>query len=310
MTVHISWRSKLNLKEKRRLDYVYSYLVVEGKISCNQDTQAPADEQKIQRIEQYFAKNFHSENDRLQFAMSILSHYAYVSIPEKCFDWIDVKNARQCYLLWSVIKRMPPSNVIKYYAPELFPSPGNPDASAPSEYDKLNLPAQPSNAADCKAYLINFFQIMDLPKQSKIDQIDALKSVWKIANQFNHKIFKHLNQDNVEHSKWFWNYLIDHLGVPCWYLKPVNDSEYLPCARAIFDAWQESTAAKILALDKAYSAFHSKKFKLKPAREKGANIWLGADEMNQLTVIAEKKGISVKLLLKRLINSEFIKNSN
>lgn len=322
------WLKKLNLKNLNRLHFFNTYLskrnLLKISLSIN-DYEEPGftrrknlnhnslSHQAVISIERYFNNEFPTDEARLERAIYLDEIYASSTISENYFNWIDQDNPRQCYFVWSVARL----TTFSLYDKDQLSAKDFIVDTKPlrlkrfrTDYTKYNLLTQnPCNSLDCKENLVSFIHIWDKTLEFKIEYMECLKEKWKEVNQFNHKIFKHLSQDNTEHTKWFWNYLLDNTETPHSFLSPMADSEYLPCARAIFDIWPESSAEKTLILNKAYNAFHSKKFKLKPEREKGANIWLGADEMNQLLEISNKKGISPKLTLKRLINLEFAKIS-
>lgn len=311
MLIHSPWLKKLNLKNKNKLHFIHRYLLSKNIIPYPNSIQDYPEDQIVRDIEFYFNNTYSSNTERLDRATYLDELYTSTSISEKNFDWIDENNPRQCYYIWASIRLISIAKEGAINVQDIIVDvTRRPTLFHKKEYEKYILIKNPGNGPECREYIINFFHMWNIPQRLKTDYLDCLKDNWRNANQFKHKIFKHLNPDNLEHTKWFWNYLVDTAGVPCWFLSPVTDSEYLHCARAIFDIWPESSAEKTLTLNRAYSSFHSKKFKLKPEKERGANVWLGADEMNQLTEIAGKKGISVKLMLKRLINSEFIKNSN
>ncbi|WP_417707957.1 hypothetical protein, partial [Rheinheimera aquimaris] len=175
------------------------------------------------------------------------------------------------------------------------------------DYELLNLSQTPSSSAECKDNIIKFFKRWRQAQEFKIELIDCLKRDWIIKNEFKHKIFNHIMHDNHEHGRWFWNYLVDKANVPRWFLAPTTDSECFACAFAILHVWQVSSAEKTLMLNKAYSNFYNSGPKKKLDDERGANIWLNADYLNQLNAIARKQGSTTKHVLKRLISTEFDK---
>ncbi|HEY0924192.1 hypothetical protein [Rheinheimera pacifica] len=298
MAVHIGWFFRLNLNNKKRLNYFY--ILVKNILNDPDIRLFDSDSNKSKIIYNYFQGKFTNDNERSEKAKLFESLFNENCTPSRDFDWIDIENARQCYFIWAYIKakglliNSNLSNMLHLQSGFL-----------PQEILQFCFSRTPSTPAECKEDISLFFDIEISSKDIKLNYIQELKDTWVSKNTFHHKMLKNLKGNDIERGKWFWNYLIEKCHISSGYLTPVTDSEYLPCAHALLDIWETSPEAKTIALDKAYNAFHSKTFQEKPAREKGANIWLGAVEMNQLIKISEKKGISTKLTLKHLLNSEF-----
>lgn len=303
-----AWLKKLNLKDREKLSFIYGYLLYNELIDCP-DGAVPLDyEQMVISVENHFNKKYTDEKSRLAQANHIDELYSSSKIPQELLDWIDEKNQSQCYYLWCLIRLISgvagntALDLLKNASPETY-------RRLKRDYDSLNLSQVPSSSAECKENIVKFFRRWHQNQTFKIELIDCLKISWNTQNEFKHKLFRHLKHDNIEHGKWFWDYLVDNANVPHWFLSPITDSEYFGCAFAILYVWPVIAAEKTLMLNKAYSNFYNNGPKLKLDDERGANIWLNADYLNQLNEIARKKGSTNKLVLKRLISAEFDKIS-
>jgi hypothetical protein len=68
-----------------------------------------------------------------------------------------------------------------------------------------------------------------------------------------------------------------------------------------------SDAEITIKLDKAYNAYHSKKFKEKPKHLQGENFWLGSQELRMLNSISTRNKLSDKDCLRKLIHDAYLK---
>lgn len=309
-TTFTSWLTELGLNDEDKLSFTFYYLVNINIISRPVGNFHFDTNYMISLIETQFKDKFPDEKSRLMQAKHIGELYRSYQIQTEQLDWIDEKNPRQCYYIWCLLRLI--SGYMRTISSPLDLLNIQTDKLAFLEvrdYEQLNLSLTPSSAAECKSTIIKFFRRWNQTNAFKIELIECLKRNWNTQNEFKHKIFSHLLHDNHEHGQWFWNYLIDKAKVPHWFLIPTTDSEYFACAFAILYIWQVSHAEKTLMLNKAYSSFHNSRSKQKPDNEKGANLWLNADSLNQLNEIARKKNCSTKLALKRLIAAEFDKIS-
>lgn len=306
MIIDEDWVNQLKVSDPAKLIHCYSEITSTSKKQCHLNL---SNKQMFEEINMYFRNTLQTDIERQKQVNELNCSFKLCCLPDNTFDWIDLKNPRQCYFVWLLVRLLdfPLSDDLQ--PSDLIINTSKIRGSRTREYDKFDLANKPSNALECKKIIIFLFFLLPDSNEFKNGILDNFKRKWKEVEKLNHKIFNHIDHVNQEHAKWFWSYLTSNIGIPSWYLEPMKDSEYFPCARAVLDIWEQSIEGKTLALDKAYHAFHSKKFKLKPEKERGANIWLGADEKNQLAEIAKKKGISEKLALKRLINVEFTKIS-
>lgn len=305
-----AWLKKLDLKDREKLSFTYNYLLYNKLITYPVGSVFPDYDQMVISVESLFNQHYPDEKSRLAQANHIDELYSSSRIPQELLDWIDEKNQRQCYYIWCLIRLLSgfhgpvrsPQDLLNIQNSEI-------KMLTRRDYDSLNLSSTPSNSSGCKENIVKFFTRWHQAQSFKIEFIDCLKISWNKKNEYKHKIFRQLRHDNTEHGRWFWNYLVDNANVPHWFLSPVTDSEYFACAFAILHVWQVGAAEKTLMLDKAYSNFYNSGPKSKQDNERGANIWLNADYLNQLNEIARKKGFTTKLVLKRLISAEFDKIS-
>lgn len=305
-----AWLKKLDLKDREKLSFTYNYLLHNKLITYPVGSVFPDYAQMVLSVENLFNQHYPDEKSRLAEANHIDELYSSSRIPQELLDWIDEKNQRQCYYLWCLIRLISgldreikhPEDLLNIYNAEI-------KMLTRRDYDYLCLSKMPSNSVQCKENIVKFISRWHPNQIFKSEFIDCLKSHWNKKNEFKHRLFKHLKHDHIEHGKWFWEYLVDNAKVPHWFLSPITDTEYFGCAFAILDVWQTGVAEKTLMLNKAYSNFYNNGPKLKPNNERGANIWLNADYLNQLNEIARKKGYTTKLALKRLISAEFDKLS-
>lgn len=307
---YTAWLTELGLHDEDKREFTFNYLVLSNFIAKPINNFYLDTNQMVSNIEAYFNSRLPDEKSRLAKAKHIGELYRSYQIQTEQVDWIDEKNPRQCYYIWCLLRLISghmrtncsPLDLLNIHTYNLA-------FLEVRDYEQLNLSLTPSSAAECKSTIIKFFRRWNQTNAFKIELIECLKRNWNTQNEFKHKIFSHLLHDNHEHGQWFWNYLIDKAKVPHWFLIPTTDSEYFACAFAILYIWQVSHAEKTLMLNKAYSSFHNSRSKQKPDNEKGANLWLNADSLNQLNEIARKKNCSTKVALKRLIAAEFDKIS-
>jgi hypothetical protein len=257
-------------------------------------TSITSNEEKISRILNH--QNY-AHRKRLNFEVSvdeILSQRVSSKIPKENLDWIDPSNYRQCIFVWIVIRNIfTPSigGLFKYI----------------SDYEDHLMTLEPSTASRCCNLALNFMYIWSLNLDYKLQKIAELERHWQQNVAFKHKMLKFIEKGNDETSAWLISYLsCRYQSFPKVHLFFNTFKEKKPLTLALIDSWFIPDAEKTIALDKAYTAAHGKKFNGKPKNLKGANFWLGAEQVRMLSEIAKKKKLSEKDLLNSLINDTYL----
>lgn len=219
---------------------------------------------------------------------------------KKNTEWVDPTNKRLCIFLWlSALKYSPTRQLNQSGVSDLF---GNKERL----YDLYQMPNNPSNSSQCFEFFDAFLYIIDnIPL--KIQLIDQIRARWEQETQFKHKMLKALEIDDVQVTQWIWEY---SSRIPGFQFNAINFNtfkEKLPLIQAFYDKLDINNSDKILVLNKAYSAFHAKKFKQKSKNIKGANFWLGPEQVRRLNAIASQKKLSEKDALYSLIEDNYLK---
>ena len=219
-------------------------------------------------------------------------------------SWIDAKNKILCTYLWLLLSngRFPQADSNMSLSAELhtniFPS-----------YVSMELPSGPTNSSECLQWFNDYFYLLPYQLEIKIKFLKQFRQDWEYQLKFKHKMLRRLEDDNDEVTSWFWNYM------------QFSDYNYPLPANFNFDTFQDklaltfgmiyfmrlSYAEKIIKLDKAYSAYHSKKFKEKPKHLQGENFWLGSQELRMLNSISTRNKLSDKDCLRKLIHDAYLK---
>jgi hypothetical protein len=283
----------LNLDEND-LHFLYIRLILDGHIAHGIRTLTNDD--KINQILQ-FAGNY-DYVAKQNIVKDILASRGGARVPESSIDWIDPTNERLCIFLWiSASITLPPKQIAKY---DRWGSPI-------SNYEIHLMPLKPSNSSSCLKYFHDFLYVFYRPVSVKIEILNEARLQWEKATKFNHKMLKALDVNNDQVTRWFWTYSHKFLGNRIHSLDFDTFKERLPLVQAMWDKWEVSESDKIIALNKAYSAFHAKKFKEKPTNLKGANFWLGPEQIRMLNEIASRKKLSEKDALHSLVNDAYLK---
>lgn len=278
------------------LHFLYMRLVFKGGY-IEQSLTEVADNIKMSQI-MWLAEN-RDFADIEAVIREILDSREYAILPQTATEWIDPKNKRLCVFLWlSLLRKFPPEEFSWYdrWGRQL------------SHYQMHLMPMKPSSAESCLKFFLDFFYIFTQPVSFKLAVLNELRYEWEQTAQFKHKMLKALGEDNDLVTRWFWEY---STRLPSRSMNFVLDFETfkdkLSLVQVVCDSLTIPVADKILALNKAYSAFHAKKFKEKPKNLKGANFWLGPEQIRMLNEIACKKKISEKDALRSLVHDAYLK---
>jgi hypothetical protein len=292
-----------NLKLKKKLEdlndldlhFLYTRLLQFKWIFLQENTTSvTSNEEKISRILHH---HNYAQHDRVSFEVAvdeILSQRDRSKIPKENLDWIDPSNYRQCVFIWMAISNFSTPNKDNW-------------ARVVSDY-KIHLMAlEPSTPSNCHNLTIDFMYIWSVSLDNKLTWLASLRSQWQEIAEFKHKMLKFIEKGNDETSAWIISYLSSKSKTfPNVQLFFNTFKEKKPLALALIDSWNIPDAEKTIALDKAYTAAHGKKFNGKPKNLKGANFWLGAEQVRMLSEIAKKKKLSEKDLLNSLINDTYL----
>tara|TARA_R110000796_G_scaffold102044_14_gene210921 strand:- start:1016 stop:1918 length:903 start_codon:yes stop_codon:yes gene_type:complete len=233
---------------------------------------------------------------------NILNQRDNSKIPKEHLDWIDPDNHRQCIYIWLFI-----NNLYRPAESAQTDMWGNTMTVYQEHYLALN----PISASNCYDLSVHFFYIWNTGLNDKINWLSSIKQSWEGHMQFSHKMLKFIEKDNDDISIWLLNYLFQRYDSLPKNVSPIETfKEKLNLVQATIDQWSIFPAEKTIALNKAYTAAHGKKFKSKPKHLKGANFWLGAEQVRMLTEIADKKKIAQKDVLNSLINEKYIQVAN
>jgi hypothetical protein len=292
-----------NLKFKKKLEdlndldlhFLYTRLLqYQWLVLRENQTSITSNEEKISRILNH--QNY-AHRDRGSFEVPvdhILSQRDSSKIPKENLDWIDPSNYRQCVFIWMAISN--------------FSTPIQKDwARVVSDYEIHLMALEPSTSSNCHNLTIDFMYIWSVSLDNKLRWLASLRSKWQEIAGFKHKMLKFIEKGNDETSAWLISYFSYRYQIfPKVHLFFNTFKEKQPLALALIDSWNISDAEKTIALDKAYTAAHGKKFNEKPKNLKGANFWLGAEQVRMLSEIAKKKKLSEKDLLNSLINDTYL----
>lgn len=227
-------------------------------------------------------------------ALALKEHSSW-AVPKQLFEWIDSQNHRQCIFFWIFIQPIL-SEKKDYFGQPI------------SRYATFGMPISPSNAKRCLELAIDFFNVWKVDHSIKIDAIFQARAAWERASKFKHKMLRKLENDSPELTTWFDDNSKKYLSFDlCQLLEISTFEEKLPLVLAKIDAWNVPDAQKTVSLDKAYSAMAGKKFRQKSADQKGANFWLGAEQVRMISLIAKNKKMSERDTLLSLISDAYIK---
>ena len=228
----------------------------------------------------------------------MLDNFSSLKIPEQNFEWIDPKNHRQCIFFWLFIQSIPTQGeLLKVDKWD----------RVINVYSDLGLPPTPSSAKTCLELVRDFFYLWNIDQTTKINFIYEAKLEWEKVSRFKHKTLKKLEKDIPELTEWFDENSTKYLSFNLYKIEIKTFAEKLPLVLAKIDSWRVPDSVKTVSLDKAYAAIAGKKYKQKPSDQKGANFWLGAEQIRMLSQIAKKKKMSEKDTLLSLINDAYIK---
>jgi len=234
-----------------------------------------------------------------QVILGFLDQRESALIPKIHTEWIDANNERLCIFLWVSLLRIYPPEELTWF---------DRWGIKMSHYQIHLMPMKPSSAASCLKLVLDFFYVFSSPCAIKIDLLNKLRQDWEQAAKFKHKMFKALEQGNDQITRWFWEYSIRFPGrFLNFRLDFETFAEKLSLVQALCDSLELPEADKSLILNKAYSAYHAKKFKEKPKNLKGANFWLGPEQIRMLNEIAWRKKLSEKDALYSLVNDAYLK---
>lgn len=281
----------------RKLNSIDIHFVYTGAVFANffnHKVENLSDEMKLNEIISALKSGFNHTMPTI--ILNILNQRESAKIEQTETEWIDIKNERLCVFLWlSLQKTHTP------YETTIFPI-------QQSDYQSHLMPMRPPSAAACLKLFLDFFYVFSAPMHIKIQRLRELRNKWEQVNKFKHKMLKVLEQDNDQVTQWFWEYSKRFQGnLLNIYIDFYTFRDKLNLVQAICDGLNLADADKTLALNKAYSAFHAKKFKEKPKNLKGANFWLGPEQIRMLNEIAWRKKLSEKDALYSLVNDAYLK---
>lgn len=230
--------------------------------------------------------------------LEILDKRESSAIPPIETEWIDPKNERLCVFLWlSLLNVYPPEEAawLDRWGGKM------------TNYQIHLMPMKPSSAASCLRLFLDFLYVFHRTLDVKLDLLNEFRNEWERVSKFKHKMLKALEINDNQVTRWFWAYSFKSLGNRIYSLDFDTFKEKLPFVQALYDISGLTDSDKIIALNKTYSAFHAKKFKEKPINLKGANFWLGPEQIRMLNEIASKKKLSEKDALHSLVNDAYLK---
>lgn len=218
---------------------------------------------------------------------------------KELLNWISKDEAHICIFSWLYISNMQEGEIKK----SRF-------ALVHSDYNKLLLPRSPSCADECYKLIHSFFYLWNVSESTKINLLNLMKASYQNARGFKHKMLNHLKKFSEAESEWLMGYMNTHYGLS----GPMPDTGLFHTFKeknillfAYLDLCINNVDNKIIYLNRVYSAYHAKKFKEKPKNLKGANFWLGPEQIRMLNEIAWRKKLSDKDALYSLVNDAYLK---
>jgi hypothetical protein len=255
-------------------------------------------EDKVKALSFYLAQDSYQAQTLFNEVKFMLDDFSSSKIPEQNFEWIDPKNHRQCIFFWLLIQSILTQGI--FLKMDRW---GN----VISVYSDLGLPPTPSSAKTCLELARDFFYLWDIDQTTKINFIYNAKLEWEKASKFKHRTLKKLEKDIPELTAWFDENSTKYLPFNLYKIEIKTFAEKLPLVLAEIDSWLVPQSEKTVSLDKAYTAMAGKKYKQKPSDQKGANFWLGAEQIRMISQIAQKKKMSERDTLLSLISDAYIK---
>ncbi len=230
-------------------------------------------------------------------------------------NWIDKKDSRQCYWLWSYLYSL--------YEPQFhYYNPRRPSIPSPLDvvtshkytttlYNHLELPNSPFSPEDKYQAIILYLDLWPADNYRKKAFNKHLKEQWqKIKTQ--DKQFKWLNSSNHAQAEWSWKYLQNYSKVNL--TEDIQftgrDQDLHWATLAAIDLWDASVDSKELFIIKMKKAWSQKKHRDGLKGKKAYNFVLSNTIKNKLNRLAKHNDSKLNETLEKLINSEFEKQFN
>lgn len=315
------WVKELHLNNERNLRFFFKQaLLLDCNFFYNRYSTNSQVVFELQSAIILLSKKYGGENKVINI---LKEKYNTIFLPDVELDWIETKDTRLCYYAWMKISSTdyfchPPktlqlgnsqqsNNYIHTEKSSIIRWAEETNKFCLNEYEKFGLCLNPTSAKECKSLIRLYFDTIHQAKDNKIHAINLIKSEWATAKEFKHKILKDKNTECIDKMRWLYGYIVERMKITPSFPIPINKKEIPGFVIAFIDNLRLSQAEKIVLLDKAYNALHSKQFKEKEESLRGGNLWLGAEEYHKLIKISEKSKQDKKLSLKLIIDAEYRK---
>jgi hypothetical protein len=228
-------------------------------------------------------------------------------------DWIDPKDIRLCYWVWSYLRHsvekldensLPIEKKLPYATPGEWPS-----SDEQKIYEALGLSFNPKNHKSRHENIICFFDYWNASNHKKVAFIEELKRLWE--SRVLPDDLSWINKEDKKITDWFIRYIKDS-ELPIQWIPELHSSDepYHRCIAIIDFYWCfEDPRAKKYFIGKLKKAWYQQKHRAKMEDEdqKAYNFVMGTEIDGFLTALARKAKIPKNRFLEQLITKEYEK---
>lgn len=230
-------------------------------------------------------------------------------IPEKELEWIDRRDERLCYWIWSILRLA--VNNYEAHSDGLELSFDQYNLDRP--YLNFELNGLPLTARERYDLIIKFFDVTTATIEQKRRILNGLRHDWERV--YSTEKFLRPNSDEEGYGAWLWNYVTSNEEYPIqhWFLpQPKKPDDMFKAAVAAFDVWGEDTSTKKLFIIRMKKAWSQKKHRMAIAKKnkKSYNFTLTTSTKALLDEMANTTGHSRNEVLERLIKLGHSKLNN
>ncbi|MEK2096988.1 hypothetical protein WOB89_11185 [Vibrio parahaemolyticus] len=230
-------------------------------------------------------------------------------IPQKELEWIDHRDERLCYWIWSILRLAIHNYDVQSDGLELNYDQYNLDRP----YLQLGLNQLPLTSRERYELIIEFFDTATATIEQKRGILAGLRRDWE--GVYSTEKFLRPNSDEEGYGAWLWNYVTSNENYPIqhWFLpQPKKPDDMFKAAIAAFDVSGEDTSTKKLFIIQMKKAWSQKKHRMAIAKKnkKSYNFTLTTSTKALLDEMANTTGHSRNEVLERLIKLGHSKLNN
>lgn len=300
----------LTIRNKREATFCWGYLCK----TFNIFFERPNDYKKMKdRALQLLDERHLNNNDKNVIINSInLTATQYLLNEEQIYSlnfgsvryinwlWMKVISSRNIFMLNSSLTKQ-----FKNITPQSVQQ--QTDSNSIDIFDFFKLNKTPISTKEKKDIIIDFFDLVAVPKTDKIQILNNINNDWYDIETIDN--FSWLNTNNPGLCSWALNYTNEHLqkNYSFYFITPdvkVENDYYR--LLLVFDTWNTHPDTKKLFIQSIKKAYSQKKFRDKQVGKKQCSFNLSQKSINQLALLSELQGVPKNHILESLINNKIL----